>query len=211
MVLDAYDPTPGSSTTVAQRLLEAALPVYPESIDLLRALLHCSLVMGDDRRRDEALRALEDLEPESREVSEIAAAVARGTDGPRAPKSTKYWKELSDLITGPRRTSDEGLRQAALADLCSMVQQFPCSVDLSFLYAFALLELGKLESLRFHMAHLAALERPAHATHFNLTQLLFALDDKNEAQRHLDLAIRYATSEEEMSDAEHMGERLGLR
>jgi hypothetical protein len=197
-----FDPDPeGGCTARAQSLLERAAADYPGSTELLHALLHCCLVLHNDKRRDELMRTLEDLEPESGELSNLAANVAAGSDDPALPKATRSFQDLRDLVSADLPRVDQGLRLAAVSDLGTMAHRYACSSDICMSYAFGLVQTEQLELLRGYVDHLRLLERPEHIYHYNLCLILLGLGEREPARHHLGLAMRYATTPEEESDA----------
>jgi hypothetical protein len=204
-----FDPDPQRGRTAkAQSLLECAVIDYPDATELLHALLHCCLVLGNSERRDELMRLLEDLEPESTELSRLVAAVAAGGLDPALPASARAFSDLHGLVSADTAEADQGLRLAAVSDLGALAHRYPCSLDICSSYAFGLIQTEQLEFLRGYIDHLRLLERPVHVFHYNFCQLLYVLGEPELARHHLDLAIRFATTREERSDAAELRGRF---
>jgi hypothetical protein len=204
-----FDPDPQRGRTAkAQSLLELAVIDYPDATELLHALLHCCLVLDDSGRRDELMRLLEDLEPESTELSRLVAAVAAGGTDLALPASARAFSDLHGLISADAAETDDGLRLAAVSDLGVLARRYPCSPNICMSYGFGLIQTGQLDLLRGYVDHLRLLERPAHVFHYNFCQLLYAVGEPELAQHHLDLAMRFATTEEERSDAAELRGRF---
>lgn len=206
---DTFDPDPEHGRTAkAQSLLECAAVDYPDSTELLHALLHCCLVLRDSERRDELMRMLEDLEPESIELSLHVANVAAGSADPALPKSARSFLDLHDLISADPTGADRALRLAAVSDLRALARRYPCSLDICTSYAYGLMQTGQLELLRDYVGHLRLLKRPEHNFHYNFCQFLQALGKPELARHHLDLAMQFATTPEERSDAAELRGRF---
>src|SRR5262249_40602262 len=156
---------------------------------------------GNSRRRDELMSLLEDLEPESAELSQLVADVAADSPDPALPTSARSFADLHVLVSADTAETDRALRRAAVSDLGALAQRYPCSLDICTSYAFGLIQTGQLELLRGYVGQLRLLERPVHVFHYNFCQLLYALGEPDLARHHLHLAIQFATTPEERSDA----------
>jgi hypothetical protein len=196
-----FDPDPEQGRTAkAQSLLECAVVDYPDSAELLYAQLHCCLVLRDSKRRDELMRMLEDLEPESIELSLIVANVAAGDADPALPRSARSFLDLHNLISADPTEADRAPRLAAVSDLRALARRYPCSLDICTSYAYGLMQTGQLELLHDYVGHLRLLERPEHNFHYNFCQFMQALGEPRLVRHHLDLAMQFATTPEERSD-----------
>ena len=186
-------------TARARKLLDRGLEEHPGSAELLRGLLHCCLVLREDREH-EVLRRLEEAEPDSRELVGIASHLATGASGPPLPEvASGAWALLGVLSEVEwRERNPPALEAAALDDLRSMAEQYPADLNCCMAYAFGLLHDGPRWRVDRVCRPPEHVEQPKHAFHFNYGQLLIALgEDDGRGPRHLRQALERAMTDED--------------
>jgi hypothetical protein len=207
-------------------LLRASAAEYPDSADLLRGVLHCCLVLRDDRGVHEALQLLDDLEAESSELAWFAEALSADATsiktapyralaffGPSVnrPEPHSVWNlvKLLDLDQMEESdASDAEFRLAVVGDLRRFAERYPWDPDCCFAYAFGLLTARPIQELASYVDHLATLEEKLHSFHYNYGQLLIAVGERDRGQRHLQLSLELASNQEEAEDAAEVIQRF---
>jgi tetratricopeptide (TPR) repeat protein len=187
----------------AAGILRAAVGRQPGSLELARGLLHCDQRLEEERTVDESLARLDDLEPESSELESIATRLA-GREPPR-PGGFAVWG-LWAIIDGER---DPGLTRAALADLIRRAARPPHDEVCTMVLAVALSACGETEALAHVLKALVNLPPRDQTFHYNLCQLLAEVGEIDAANRHLELAARRSTTQQELDEVGELRERCG--
>jgi tetratricopeptide (TPR) repeat protein len=179
----------------AAQTLQKGAAAFPHDVAMLELLLFCHVRAGRDTDVDAVSLRLEKIDPHSSVLAQLRAS--RDVDAEAwSRKMAARCQHLLGVISNG--TSDE--KEAALTELQRISAGAPANVNYRVSYAFGLIIVGKrTEALAEAMA-LDTIERPEHAFHFNLGQVLWGTGDPARGRRHLNLAIEYATSDEERRD-----------
>lgn len=190
-------------TRRARTLLCRGTEDHPNSAELLRGLLHCCLILGDESP-DRLLQRLEELEPESTEMTHISAHLATGRRGFPVPEVARHAWSLLRLLSPDdpsAQLADPGIEAAALGDMRSFAEHYPYDMNCAMAYAFGLVTAGQLTELGTYLPQIATLEQPSHTFHFNYGQLLVASGDRLLGSQHLARSLELATTDKDREDA----------
>ena len=105
---------------------------------------------------------------------------------------------------------DDATRSAALDGLHRIVAEAPDNPWYRVTYAFALAANGAHDEALSHAAILSQLSLESHASHFNLAQIYCLSGDPDNGRRHFELALRYASTDDERQDVRDRIRELGL-
>jgi hypothetical protein len=176
--------------------LEAGVARYPDDVTLLELLVSAYLAGDPEQRLDETMRHLEKLAPDS-PVFDVITQVSR--------EDTSDWGHdmmlRVDRLLAQVAGDNPALRAPALSDLRRIVEQFPDNATYRVNYAFALMIVGEREEAMRQAKILDSLENASHSFHFNLGQIFHYCGDKAKGRVHLELAVKYASNEQERRDA----------
>ncbi|NIE59626.1 MULTISPECIES: tetratricopeptide repeat protein [unclassified Burkholderia] len=180
----------------SREILEAAVLVHPQDVGVLEHLVNAYLRSDPESRLDETMRRLEKLAPDS-QVLKLLAETSREDPSNWGRDMGQRVSHLLQLVMG----DDAALREPALADLRHIVEQYPQNPDYRMHYAFALMVSGDREEVARQAYLLYDVDEPSHSLHFNIGQIFYYIGDHVKGRAHLELAARYATNEQERSDA----------
>lgn len=193
--------TPEPPATLAEitALLEEGLAKYPQSIDILELLALCYSRTRNDDRLEATLRSIERIDPDHRVLQ-----IFQNQEEQAVEKYENEMNERAFSLLNQMQSQDQAIRQAALADLRSMVTMFPANGWYRSVYGLALALNGrKADAIR--QAEIAAeTAGEDHSTHFHLGQIFWNSGDPDRGRKHLELSHRYAGSDEERRDVSEL-------
>ncbi len=181
----------GGGFTRAEKVLESGLNAIPNHREILELLLYCYLHTDPDQNLNATVSRLEQVAPDS-SVLELLGDVY--TDGGGLSENLSGRAELLMQQVGH---PDEGRSDAALRDLTRIVDTYPENPFYRLNYAFALIKVGRTQEALPQAVALDQVSSEEHSFHFNLGQIFWLSGEPVRGRRHLDLAIQYATTEQE--------------
>ena len=185
-------------------LLERGTATYPKEVALLEHLVLCYLRHDPDGRREAALKCLERLDPHSEML-----AIIKGLDDRQFNKHVDDMRHMTKALLKAVCEGKGEQRRAALADLARISEAFPSNSSYRLMYAFALMAESEMEKAREQAEHIARHEEPSHSFHFNLGQIFWISGDTERGRHHLELALRYAETDQDREDVHERITELG--
>lgn len=197
----ATPPETGEDRSIeeAGTLLEAGHRKYPNYVGILELLAACYARSDPKNRLNDVLRLIEQQAPDS-EVLRIARNIDQ--DSGSAYQGTLI-ERVQHLLQQTQR-KDVEVRDAALRDLRFIVRAYPQNPDYRWYFAFALIGAGQQDEALKHAEVLAAAAGESHRLHFNVAQIFWHCGDQVRAERHLDLALQYAKTEEDRESVHYL-------
>ena len=192
------DDLSGAALAEAARAIEDALKRSPDHVALLEQLV-LIYVLTSDARRDERLRELERVAPDSPLLEAFS-----GDEGARRDAQAALALLLEQVATG-----DAVTRAAALADFGARVAQFPGDPERRSAYAMALAIAQQHDEAVEQASAAADLAGESHVIHYNVGQVFLRTGRRKRARRHLELAREYASDAVERADADELLAELG--
>ncbi len=186
----------GGGFTRATKVLEAGLNAIPNHREILELLLYCYLHTDLDQKMNATVSQLEQVAPGS-SVLELLGDIY--TNRGRGLSENLSWRAQS--LMQQVGQSNEGWGNAALRDLTRIVDTYPDNPFYRLNYAFALITVGRTQESLLQAVMLDQVSSEEHGFHFNLGQIFWLSGEPVRGRRHLDLAIQYATTEQEEKDA----------
>jgi hypothetical protein len=187
----------------ASALLESAHAKFPNDASILELLISCYLRSDPERRLDDTVRQLERVAPDS-DVLHVLSAIE---DSDAIAYSQALLHRVQRLFE-QSQTNDQALRQTALNELRFVVRAFPANSDYRWFYAMALIGAGRLDEALQQAEVMARAADESHSRHFNVAQVFWHCNARECAQHHLDLALQYATTDEERQDVHTLRAQL---
>lgn len=188
----------GSRMASAIQVLEDGLTENPDSTLLLEGLARCLAGAGQAERLDETLRRIEELNPDSEVLRRFSAGA--GISNPAGVDDNTF--ELVSFLAEAASSDDSEEVDAAIADLQDMVGGMPRSSIVRLMFGYAVINAGDREAALEQASLLADSAGSSHEEHYNVAQLFYRGTDLLNAQRHAELAMRYASTDGDRADAE---------
>jgi tetratricopeptide (TPR) repeat protein len=179
----------------AAEVLEQGLAACTDCQELLENLSFCYLHADPKNRMNTVVDELEAIAPNSR-ILESLANVFREGGGPGSQTLSARVRMLMQEVG----QKDEALSEAALRDLARIVDTNSDTTSYRLSFAFCLGMTGRTEAAKRQAERLEQVQNCEHGHHFNLGQIFWWCGDPDRGRHHLQLALRYATSEEEKKD-----------
>lgn len=176
-------------------VLERGHAAFPDNVKLLELLVSGYLRHDPEDRLDVALKALEQLAPDSEGLRILADSDGQRTEAFSSRMSRRAEALLQNSLEGELPT-----RQAALRDLGSLVATFPENPFHRLKYAFGLMMIGRNTEALEQAANLAQRPVATHSFHFNLAQVFWNSGDPRSGREHIRQALHYASNDAERND-----------
>ena len=170
---------------------------FPDDPRLLEMLIACYLRYDPNRRLGVATAELERIAPHSpvlQLIGNIDDDEARAFEERNAQRASK----LMAAVCEPQNS--QAVRDAALRDLSAIVAMYPENPNYRTTYAFALMGVGRYDDALAEARKLNNLPLESHTFHFNLGQVFWISGDSVRGRRHLELALEYASDDQERKD-----------
>lgn len=187
-------------------LLEEAIAVlkegqkrFPDSVDILEYLVLCYLRHDPEKRLEETLKQLEKVDPGS-----SALQVFSETTDEEGKEFLQNRHKLAEDLFARVQGNDPEVKQAALRDLGKMVASSPSNFEYRIMYAFALGTVGQCQEALQQATLAARGAGKSHREHFNLGQIFWICGDPEKGKYHLNLALAYASNDQEQQDVEEV-------
>jgi tetratricopeptide (TPR) repeat protein len=191
----------------AVAILETGLAACADRREILEHLGYYYAQSDPNRRLDATLRQLEQEVPDSN-ILESLANLFREGGGPDFEGLTDRARLLMQEAGRP----DKALVEAAIRDLVRIVDGHPGSISYRLIYAFALVMAERRGEALRQAEGLSELSNHVHSFHFNLGQIFWCAGDPVRGRHHLELAIQFATDEQQERDArDQIAELEGTR
>lgn len=182
--------SPAEFIAVAERILAEA----PTDIEAMELVAWARLLMGDQDRLADALRALERFAPDS---GVLAAFRAEVTD-PGLRQASDELKRRWDDIVERASHSEPGAEDELRRELRRFPENEQLRVGLLFaVYGRAADGRGDYEEARRLALELAADPKAGHHTHFHVAQFLWILGERDRSRQHFALALESSENENE--------------
>jgi hypothetical protein len=185
------------SLHAAERVVSDGLASFPDAPKLLEFQVLVSLKLGDDAAANDAALQLDKVVPGSSVVAQIQqfgrhhGEIRRWSDNMNA----RARQLLTEIKNG-----DAARLEAALAELAKIAGSAPANSSYRLNYAFGLFIAGRTDDALAEASILAEQNIPEHSFHFNLGQIFWGSGAVEQGRHHLELALQYATTNEERQD-----------
>jgi predicted Zn-dependent protease len=203
--LDVLDEQ-GSHLLEGIAALEEGRARYPESVPLLELLVLALLRLGDQPRIERALADLERLAPDS-----PALAVLRKQQEEDAAEYSDELEGRAEYLLRETQSGDLVRARAAVEGLGQIVKAFPSNPAYRDRYAFALMVIGDYEAAVREAEVIERTGTDSHELHLLLGQIYLAAGQEARGRRHLDLALRYARTDQDRVDVRFVLEQWEAR
>jgi len=175
--------------------LEEGRKHFPDAVGILEYLVYCYLRQDPNARLEETLKKLEEVAPDSSMLRSVT-----NVDESTKQQYFQLMLRRAHELLNKTQSNDPELKKAAVQELGKMVAMFPSNSEYRLIYAIALGLVGQYtESLK--QAELVAnVTGEDYNAHFHLGQIFWMWGDPERGKQHLNLALQYATSEQERLD-----------
>jgi tetratricopeptide (TPR) repeat protein len=180
----------------AAEVLERGLATCTDRQEILENLSFCYIHADPKQRMNAVVKELEDIAPDSRILESLANVFREGGGSGSEALATRVQMLMQQVWQ-----KDEALREAALRDLARIVDTYSDATSYRLSYAFCLAMTGRTEEAMRQAERLDQIQGCEHGFHFNLGQIFWLSGDPGRGRHHLQLAVQYATSEQEKKDA----------
>jgi tetratricopeptide (TPR) repeat protein len=180
----------------AAEVLEQGLTACTDRQEILENLSFCYLHADPKQRMNAVVKELEAIAPDSRILESLANVFRQGGGSGSEALATRVQMLMQQV-----GQKDEALSEAALRDLARVVETYSDTTSYRLSYAFCLGMTGRTEEAMRQAERLDQVQNREHGFHFNLGQIFWWSGDPARGRYHLQLAVQYATSEEERKDA----------
>jgi len=180
----------------AADVLEQGLAACKDRQEILENLSFCYVYSDPKQRMNAVVKELEAIAPDSRILESLANVSREGGGSGSETLSTRV-----HLLMQQVEQKDEELSVAALRDLARIVDTYSETTSYRLNYAFCLGMTGRIEEAMHQAERLDRVQNREHGFHFNLGQIFWWSGDPARGRHHLQLALQYATSEQEKNDA----------
>jgi tetratricopeptide (TPR) repeat protein len=185
-----------NATARVTALLEEGSRRFPQNIGILELLILCYLRHDPEGRLGDVMRALEKGDPESPVFQKLEGIV----DSADAERHRRQMSGRANALLRQATKGDNAVRAAALSGLRRMIAVAPNNLDYRLTFAFALGANGAHSEALEQATLLSRQSIESHSYHFNLGQIFWLSGDPTNGRRHLEMAFRYATNEQERQD-----------
>jgi tetratricopeptide (TPR) repeat protein len=180
------------------QILEQGATKFPQSVPILEHLAGFYIRLpGFEQHYEKTLLQIEKLAPDS----PVLEAMNTTDDEAReiSKRIDERAHELMHRILANRGDAD--LINASLKELRRIVSMFGQVPEYRKTYAFALMTSGRHDEARQEAEILATMAGDLDDVHFHLGQIFWICGDQARGRHHLELAVQFATTEEDRKDA----------
>lgn len=180
-------------------VLDYGRSVHPASVPILEHLILGLLRYDPDNRLDAAVLELESVAPDSPAL----AALRRITDDDVATHEQEMETRVQGLM-GAAFGEEPRLREIAVNELGNLVAAFPQNPHYRCAFALALSVNDRHADALTQARRVDEYGQLSHSHHFNLGQVFDFVGEPESAERHFQLALETASTEQERADALEM-------